>query len=208
VANRRGFDIALSREWRQARRSDEPLAVLMIDVDHFKLFNDRYGHPAGDACLHAVAGALSLTSQRPADAVARYGGEEFVMLLPQTSRAGAALVARNVISAVDGLAIVHDESPTASHLTVSIGVGCYDDQSACWMRGTLAPGRLRHAIERPTSLELMRAADHALYAAKHAGRAQGKLLDISDVESPRCARALPSESSEIAIRCMPAARDE
>ena len=93
VANRRHFDNSLEREWRRLRRSGKPLALLMIDVDHFKRFNDHYGHQAGDSCLRAVAQALVGACQRPADLVARYGGEEFVMLLPDTTRDGAAHIA-------------------------------------------------------------------------------------------------------------------
>jgi diguanylate cyclase (GGDEF)-like protein len=99
VANRRGFDDALEHEWRRARRAGDPLALLMIDVDHFKSFNDRYGHPAGDVCLRAVARALVGASLRPADLVARYGGEEFVVLLPQTPRVGAEHVAHSILDA-------------------------------------------------------------------------------------------------------------
>lgn len=195
VSNRRGFDEAFDREWRQARRNDEPLALLMIDVDHFKAYNDRYGHSAGDVCLRSVAQALMHASQRPADAVARYGGEEFVILLPQTTRGGAAHVAREILGTMDALRIVHEGSPTATHLTLSIGVGCYDDESACWVPFSPETRHTRDPSSRPTPLDLVNAADRALYSAKRAGRAQGRLLDIADVESPESATALSRHAS-------------
>src|ERR1700678_1598089 len=89
ISNRRQFDVSLEREWLRAKRSREPVSLLMIDVDHFKLYNDLYGHPQGDICLRQVTQALQSTCRRPADLVARYGGEEFMILLPQTPRQGA-----------------------------------------------------------------------------------------------------------------------
>ena len=147
VANRRRFDESLEREWHRARRSGAPLALLMIDVDHFKLFNDRYGHPAGDICLSAVAQALTGASLRPADLVARYGGEEFVVLLPQTPRCGAEHVARAALDAVEALVIAHDASLTAPHITVSVGVACFDDDSERWAP---SPADSRFADDRGT----------------------------------------------------------
>jgi len=187
VANRRGFDDALEHEWRRAQRAGDPLAVLMIDVDHFKLFNDRYGHPAGDVCLRAVAQALVGASLRPADLVARYGGEEFVVLLPQTPRLGAEHVAHSILDAVEALTIRHEASSAARHVTVSVGVACYDDASDCWVEPS-ADSRVADPGPRHSPLDLVRAADKALYSAKRAGRAQAMLLDICDVDGPHTAR--------------------
>ena len=186
VANRRRFDDALESEWRRARRSGDPLALLMIDVDHFKSFNDCLGHPAGDMCLHAVAQALVGASLRPADLVARYGGEEFVMLLPQTPRDGAEHVAHGVLDAVDALAIPRDTSPAAGHVSVSVGVACYDDTSECWTAPSVDS---RFAgLGAHCALDLVRTADKAMYCAKRAGRARAKLLDLCDLDAPQLAR--------------------
>jgi diguanylate cyclase (GGDEF)-like protein len=196
VANRRRFDESLEREWHRARRSGAPLALLMIDVDHFKPFNDLYGHPAGDACLRSVAQALAGAGLRPADLVARYGGEEFVMLLAHTPRGGAEHVARGALGAVEALGIAHEASLTAPHVTVSVGVACYDDASACWMPLSDDSRFVDDPRTRCSPIELVQAADKALYCAKHAGRAQARLLDIADVDTPERARDIaPSSAS-------------
>jgi diguanylate cyclase (GGDEF)-like protein len=190
VANRRRFDEAFEREWRRSLRSGAALSLLMIDVDHFKAFNDRYGHPAGDVCLRAVAQAIQGTSLRPADLVARYGGEEFVVMLPSTPRAGAEHVASRVLDAIEGLAIAHEKSPTSQHLTASIGIGCYDEDSGSWVQPS-ADSRLADNLHAASvHLDLLRAADKALYAAKGAGRAQAWLLDIADLDAPQLARTI------------------
>lgn len=194
VANRRRFDESLEREWRRARRSGDPLALLMIDIDHFKLFNDRYGHPAGDACLRSVAQALVGASLRPADLVARYGGEEFVVLLPKTPRAGAEHLAHGVLDAVEALGIAHEASLTARLVTVSVGVACYDDDSECWVPPS-ADSRFSDDLRaRCSPIDLVQAADKALYSAKNAGRAQARLLDIADVDTPHLARDIAPSS--------------
>jgi diguanylate cyclase (GGDEF)-like protein len=195
VANRRRFDDALEQEWRRSRRSSEPLALLMIDVDHFKLFNDRYGHPAGDTCLRSVAQALCGTSLRPADLVARYGGEEFAVLLPQTPRSGAGHVAQAVLEGVAALAIAHDESPTARNVTVSVGIACYDEESPGWQPSAAESRSVERPGAYPSPLDLVKAADQALYAAKNAGRAQARLLDIAHADIPRLARDIAAPSS-------------
>jgi diguanylate cyclase (GGDEF)-like protein len=193
VANRRRFDAVLEQEWRRARRSGEALSLLMIDVDHFKLFNDHFGHPAGDACLRAVAQALVAASLRPADLVARYGGEEFTILLPQTPRDGAEHVARCVLQAVQALDIAHLASPSGPRVSVSVGVGCHDEVSASWTPASTESRFAEAAGVQSTAMDLVRAADKAMYCAKHAGRARAWLLDIADVETPRLARPVAAQ---------------
>lgn len=159
VANRRRFDEQLHIECDRALRHGEPLSLLMIDVDHFKRFNDRYGHPAGDACLRSVAGAIQGLVSRPADQVARYGGEEFVMLLPHTEPAGAAHLGQRVVEAVAALGIPHDGSLPRRVVTVSVGVAT----ARCSADG---------GCTSASPAALVSAADQALYAAKAAGRGQ------------------------------------
>jgi diguanylate cyclase (GGDEF)-like protein len=151
--NRRYFDDQLDKERRRAQREGHPLSVVMMDVDHFKAYNDHYGHGAGDECLQQVAQAVSRTAARPSDLVARYGGEEFVALLPGTDSAGAAELAERFRAAVADRAIPHAYSSTAEVVTLSLGV-------ATW-----APD----AGDIPAA-ELVKMADEALYSAKAAGR--------------------------------------
>jgi diguanylate cyclase (GGDEF)-like protein len=184
IANRRRFDDVLVHEWQRARREGTAISLLMVDVDHFKAYNDRYGHPKGDACLRDVALALLRSSARPGDLVARFGGEEFVVLLPQTARRGAEQIAHRILDEVEALECPHEASETFVHLTVSIGIGCYDQSSPSWMKpyddATFIEERPVHC----DSNDLVQAADNALYAAKHAGRAQAKLLDIAYLDAP------------------------
>lgn len=151
IANRRQFDEALSREWRRCLREREPLALLMVDVDFFKQYNDGYGHQEGDECLKVVAETLRVKLRRPADIVARYGGEEFAAILPDTGLEGAMLVAEAMRSAVQALGLPHEGSAFGV-VTVSIGVAAFVPQ--------LAEGMPR----------LLSAADWALYEAKRQGR--------------------------------------
>lgn len=160
LVNRRGLDASVEREARASRRSNLPLSALMVDVDEFKRFNDAYGHPAGDACLQAIAEALRTTARRPRDLAARYGGEEFTLLLPETDGDGAVLVASAVCRAVEALAIPHRASRVAAHVTVSVGVATLPDDCEDGQR-------------------LIAAADRALYAAKQAGRNQAVRADTA-----------------------------
>jgi diguanylate cyclase (GGDEF)-like protein len=184
VANRRKFDELLEYEWLRSLRGGDPLSLLLIDVDHFKMYNDRYGHPKGDACLRQVARALVGAGQRIGDLVARCGGEEFALLLPQTPRFGAEHVARRVLNAIEALDIVHAGSTTARHLTVSVGIACYDEASPCWVN---TPNEVRFVGDDRqlpcTATDLIMAADKALYSAKRAGRAQARLRDISSSDT-------------------------
>lgn len=152
VANRRRFDEALDQEWRRAIRSNAPLACVMIDIDHFKAFNDRYGHLQGDACLRQIAQALVGTPRRAGDIVARYGGEEFAVVLPATTGANARLVAEQLRMDVAALRISHDASTTGPHVTISLGVASVIPKQG------VAPATL------------VAAADRALYQAKRNGR--------------------------------------
>lgn len=193
VANRRQFDESLEREWLRARRAGDPVSLLMIDVDHFKLYNDLYGHPKGDICLRWVAQALLSACKRPADLVARYGGEEFAVLLPQTSRDGAQHMAHQALDAVAALAIFHQDTRTTHHVSVSVGIACYDDASTCWLNPPL-----EHRDDSSTNCgasDLILAADKALYSAKRAGRAQAKLWDIADVEVPELSKVIATLSA-------------
>lgn len=152
LANRRFFDNMLDRWWRGSARGSLFLSLLMIDVDHFKEYNDRYGHPSGDGVLAAIAQAIDGVV-RPADVPARYGGEEFAVILPSTGAADAARVAERLRAAIEALGVPHGGNE-AGVVTVSIGIAC------------IAP--LRSDVVAPA--RLITAADDALYDAKHLGR--------------------------------------
>nr|WP_210304079.1 diguanylate cyclase [Rhizobium esperanzae] len=150
IANRRVFDEAISEEFARARRVDTALSLLLIDVDHFKAYNDTYGHLEGDNCLRVIGEVLGSVTKRPSDLAARFGGEEFAILLPGTDRDGALRLARMLLAALHRRAIPHRES-SKGMVTVSIGVASMSEGFA-------------------TPAELIEAADQALYAAKKNGR--------------------------------------
>ena len=152
LANRRYFDERLAIEWERAARDGRTVALLMMDVDHFKAFNDFYGHPAGDACLASIGGVLRDAARRPGDLAARYGGEEFVVLLPGTDVAGAVEVAERVLAGIMALAIPHEASSAGEGVTASIGVA------------------VRSPVPAALPQRLVDAADAALYDAKRQGR--------------------------------------
>ncbi len=177
VANRRRLSSVLEQEWSRARRAGDPLSLVIVDVDHFKLYNDRYGHPAGDICLVAVAQALVGACLRPADLVARYGGEEFALLLPQTQLLGAQRVAERALGAIERLAIPHEASLTRPHITVSGGVGCFVEPNP--QQGSRLPESGCKRVPSPDTL--IEITDRALYAAKAAGRARICVADLAEM---------------------------
>ncbi len=152
IANRRRFDEALAQEWARALREGTPLSLLMADIDYFKAYNDHYGHLQGDHCLQAVAQAIEKTANRASDLAARYGGEEFAVILPGADARVAATMGEKVRASVAALALPHETSSAAQHVSLSIGVA------------TALPAQ----PARETGL--IAAADQALYQAKHAGR--------------------------------------
>jgi diguanylate cyclase (GGDEF)-like protein/PAS domain S-box-containing protein len=155
IANRRRFDRSLQEEWQRSRRHGQPLSLLIIDVDHFKRYNDSLGHPRGDHCLREIAEVIKGSARRAGDLAARYGGEEFALLLPHTGADEARLIAQACIEALDAAELPHPDSPLSAHVTLSIGVASLTQAVA---GGAAAADAL------------VDAADAAVYAAKRAGR--------------------------------------
>lgn len=152
IANRRYFNTMLAREFARMRRQNQSLALLMLDVDDFKAFNDHYGHVRGDECLQQVAQTIAQCLHRPSDLVARYGGEEFVCLLPETTLEGALKLAHDIQQAIAQLQLAHAPAQAADFVTVSIGAAA-------------AP-----AAQLPHSQQLLAVADARMYRAKRSGR--------------------------------------
>jgi diguanylate cyclase (GGDEF)-like protein len=173
VANRRLFDEALKAEWARALRSGDSLALLMLDVDHFKSYNDRFGHPAGDACLRSIAQTILALDHRSTDLLARYGGEEFAYLLPAARVEDAARIAEVIRLRIEGM----HENSEADDCSISISIGC--------AALTPAPGLLPDA--------LVAASDEALYRAKHNGRNRVEIT-VAPTFSPYADSAGPGQS--------------
>ncbi|HEU0148703.1 MAG TPA: sensor domain-containing diguanylate cyclase [Bradyrhizobium sp.] len=152
LANRRCFDEAIEREFSHARRSGQPLSLAFMDIDLFKTFNDRYGHPAGDNCLRAISASVESSLRRPSDLAARYGGEEIVLLLPATDVDGAVQIVNDILATIRVSAIRHEDSPYGI-VTLSAGVAC-----------------CRPREPHTSAALLVEMADAALYAAKELGR--------------------------------------
>jgi diguanylate cyclase (GGDEF)-like protein len=152
IANRRRFDECLQQEWNRLKREQHVISLIMGDVDYFKLYNDTYGHKAGDACLYTIAQALRANARRPGDMVARYGGEEFAVILPNTDDRQAAHVAESMRVNIEQLRIAHAQSPVCPYVTMSLGVA----SGFPWNH--LSP------------IALLEKADSALYEAKREGR--------------------------------------
>ena len=152
IANRRYFDDYMKQEWLRAQRDKTPLSLLLMDVDCFKLYNDTYGHVAGDDVLRRVGAAIAAGGARPADLAARYGGEEFAVILPDTNAAGARELAERICLAVAGLGIAHTTSKAVDHVTVSVGAA------------TVYP------VQGGDIVGLIKRVDDCLYNAKQSGR--------------------------------------
>jgi diguanylate cyclase (GGDEF)-like protein/PAS domain S-box-containing protein len=152
LANRRSFDQTLAMEWARAERTKKPLSLVLVDVDHFKLYNDLHGHQKGDECLRAVASIIGETALRPADLSARYGGEEFTIIMPETDQRAALKVAERLRSTLAKLQLKHGAAGAGPLVTFSSGIA------------TRAPD------ETVSADWLLMKADEALYAAKHTGR--------------------------------------
>ncbi len=152
IANRRMFDVMLEREWANARRSQQPLSLIMLDIDYFKEYNDHYGHIAGDACLKKVCRILEQAAARPRDFIARFGGEEFMLVLPETGATSAARVAKRCQELILKEQIAHEKSPIGNGLTISLGVST--------------------TIPEPTDevIAFIERVDRRLYQAKQSGR--------------------------------------
>ncbi|MFY3385601.1 PAS-domain containing protein [Paracidovorax sp. MALMAid1276] len=159
IGNRRRFDERLATEWQRCGRHQTPLSVILVDIDHFKLYNDHYGHLAGDECLRHVAQLLQGMTRRADEVAARYGGEEFVLLLPDVPQADAIAMARRCMAGLRDAALAHARSPTAPVITLSMGIA------------TMVPRADRG------SDTLVQAADAALYRAKSAGRNRFEVFD-------------------------------
>ena len=160
IRNRRFFDETFEKTFSEIKRDKKSLAVLMIDIDFFKPYNDNYGHGQGDETLRKVAKALEKTIKRASDFVARYGGEEFVILLKDINKDGVEAVANNLLNAVRELKITHEFSKIENYVTVSIGVSYYNSSSDI------------------TKLELLLKADEALYNVKNSGRNNFAILEV------------------------------
>jgi len=152
ISNRRRFDEYLEQEWLRVARNGGQLSLIMVDIDHFKAYNDNYGHQGGDDCLRRVAQSLDDALQRPSDLATRYGGEEFSIVLPDTDLEGAVLIAEKLRAGVEALGVAHAYSRTADHVTISLGVA------------SIVP------CEGDLSSALVTRADEALYKAKDTGR--------------------------------------
>ena len=150
LANRRRFDVFLQQEWQRAGRTHQPLSLLLIDIDHFKKFNDRYGHPKGDDCIRSVAEVIRQAAHRVTDLAARYGGEEFAVVLPETSREGAVNLGERLVAIVNTNPFQYEDR--VYHVTISVGVVTSQGERDI------------------TPSELIRRADEKLYQAKNEGR--------------------------------------
>jgi diguanylate cyclase (GGDEF)-like protein len=181
VANRLHFDEVLQFEWQRAWRGAGPLALLIFDIDNFKAYNAASGAQAGDDCLRAFSRVPRACRLPTAGLFARYDGDAFALLLPQTAPAAALAVAQRILAAVAALAMPHPASTTASEVTVSIGIGCYDDVLLGWSDQVDLDGVIDGTPER-SAHELVGAAVEALHQSKASGGGQVQLIDVAALD--------------------------
>lgn len=162
IANRRVFDELMEKEWRRCMRSGSPLSLALIDIDYFKLFNDNYGHQAGDDCLKNVANSLATSVRRASDFLARYGGDEFIIIMPETDINGARYVGENIRKTIEALKISHQYSKISQFVTISVGVS------------SVVPNK------NISTKDLIKKTDEALYKAKKLGCNQTCIVDESN----------------------------
>lgn len=179
ILNRRTFNDQANQHWLIAVRHQTPTSVLMIDVDHFKPYNDHYGHPAGDRCLKQITQAIKGCLQRPTDLLGRYGGEEFIALLPETDLTGARHMAHCINETVRELGLEHRHSPTAGCVTVSIG-------------GATCHHSMGHSLE-----EVVKCADRALYKVKHTSRDAALVEEVAAHKTVLIVAASPTLTQEM-----------
>jgi two-component system chemotaxis family response regulator WspR len=173
IANRRRFDEFLQDEWKRSLRQKNSISLILVDIDYFKPYNDNYGHQAGDECLRAVVDRLNRYFRRSTDLLARYGGEEFVVVLPDNDVKSAYKLAMELNSSINDLAMPHEYSSVADHVTISLGISCCEP-----------------ALNGNTPASLIEAADQALYAAKEEGRNRAKV-------SPACLEKYDIDESDL-----------
>ncbi len=194
LATRVRFDETLGLEWGRGLRWGDAIGLILIDVNNFDKYNDHHGQVKGNAFLQRIAHALSGITRRSSDLLSRCAGSQFGLLLPQTSRRGAEHIAHRILEAVEACGITDEGLNTVPRVTVSVGVACYDEASACWRRPSAEFRSLDDLRSHPVANNLLIAADSALLSAKRSVSSEAKFLDISDWESPHLSRNLCSSS--------------
>jgi diguanylate cyclase (GGDEF)-like protein len=177
AVTRRQLEKALTQEWLRSQRSAAPLTVLLVDIDGFTAYNAKFGEKQGDACLHAVAGALRAVGHRPTDVLGRYAGGKFALLLPETGALGAGTVAQRAVDAVVDLQILHAAATGRSHITVSVGGACRDPAHSSATDGSKSHKPLDGAVPD----DLIAAAEQALNRARLAGGHQAAIVEIAEL---------------------------
>jgi diguanylate cyclase (GGDEF)-like protein len=185
LCNRRAFDGTLAREWARSHRQGEPLSVMLVDIDHFKAYNEYHGRRRGDECLVSVTQALTVSLKRPADLAARHGGGSFAVMLPFTTRDGAMEVGRRILRQVASLCIPHGAPSAGPSVTVSIGVSSFDEECDNWV----SDGRNTRQSEpiAVSATDLVEAASLALAETKRSGRAAESFVSIYRAVAERMA---------------------